>query len=98
MAEIKLGDSTVEPVEKKVTVLDDSDDRGRDIDTHVLNEKAQRYRDQFNAEMAERKLAEMPPEDKEDVAEVALPPETEFELQPQGCAWFRSICQPHVRV
>ena len=64
------------------TVLDDSDDRGRDIDTHVLNEKAQAYRDQFNAEMAERKLAEMPPEDKEDVAEVALPPDTEFELQP----------------
>ena len=64
------------------TVLDDSDDRGWDIDTHVLNEKAQRYRDQFNAEMAERTLAEMPPEDKEDVPEVALPPETEFELQP----------------
>ena len=64
------------------TVLDDSDDRGRDIDTHVLSEKAQTYRDQFNAEMAERTLAEMPPEDKEDVAEVALPPETEFELQP----------------
>mgnify|MGYP003978070049 FL=1 len=64
------------------TVLDDSDDRGRDIDTHVLNEKAQTYRDQFNAEMAEHKLAEMPPEDEEDVAEVALPPETEFELQP----------------
>lgn len=64
------------------TVLDDSDDRGVDIDSHVVEDKAQAYRDAFNAEMAERKLAEMPPEEKEDVSEVALPPETEFKLQP----------------
>ena len=64
------------------TVLDDSDDRGGDIDKNMLDDKAQAYRDEFNAEKAELKLAEMPPEDKEDVPEVALPPETEFKLQP----------------
>jgi hypothetical protein len=62
-------------------ILEDSDDRGPEIDAHVLSEKTQAHMDRVKARQARRKLAEIPP-GEEDVSEVALPPETEFEITP----------------
>ena len=81
------------------TVLDESDDRSDEIDANIVSDRANVHKLAFEAEMAGNKLADMSTEDKEDVSEVSLPPETEFGLQPDlGSPTGGFVMRPQSRV